>query len=197
MAKYSFEFKLNVVQEYLAGNGGYGFLAKKHGIKSESQLQRWVNNYHEFGEEGLLRKRENQKYSVQFKLNAIELYQISEMSYREVANQLDIHNPSLVANWMQAFRKEGIDGLSKRKGRPPTLTTEENKKIGPESKKIPDINEVTNDKERIKELEKRVRELEIKNAFLKELRKLRKQEAQQRRMKQSPKSSQASEDPSN
>ena len=197
MAKYSFEFKLNVVQEYLAGNGGYGFLAKKHGIKSESQLQRWVNNYHEFGEEGLLRKRENQKYSVQFKLNAIELYQISEMSYREVANQLDIHNPSLVANWMQAFRKEGIDGLSKRKGRPPTLTTEENKKIGPESKKIPDINEVTNDKERIKELEKRVRELEIKNAFLKELRKLRKQEAQQRRMKQSPKSSPASEDPSN
>lgn len=197
MAKYSFEFKLKVVQEYLEGNGGYNFLAKKYSIKNKSQIENWINSYQERGEEGLLRKRQNQTYSVQFKVNAIELYQISEMSYREVANQLDIHNPSLVANWMRAFRKEGIDGLSKRKGRPPALTTEENKKIGPESKKIPDINEVTNDKERIKELEKRVRELEIKNAFLKELRKLRKQEAQQRRMKQSLKSSPASEDPSN
>ena len=50
------------------------------------------------------------------------------------------------------------------------------------------------ERERIEELEKRVRSLQIENAFLKELRKLRKQEAQQRRMKQSHESSQASED---
>lgn len=191
MAKYSFKFKLNVVQEYLAGAGGYGFLAKKHGIKSESQLRRWVNNYHAFGEEGLLRKRENQKYSVQFKLNAIELYQTSEMSYRELANHLEIQNYALIANWMRAFRLEGVDGLSKKKGRPSTLSKKK------ETQKKEPLTYTLEEHNRIKELEKQVRSLQIENAFLKELRKLRKQEAQQRRMKQSPKSSQASEDPSN
>ena len=51
--------------------------------------------------------------------------------------------------------------------------------------------------ERIKELEKQVRSLQIKNAFLKELRKLRKQEAQQRLKNQSHVSSTSSEDHSN
>lgn len=29
MAKYSYEFKLKVVQEYLNGEGGYNYLCKK------------------------------------------------------------------------------------------------------------------------------------------------------------------------
>ena len=53
------------------------------------------------------------------------------------------------------------------------------------------------ERDRIKELEKQVRSLQIENAFLKELRKLRNQEAQQRRTNQSHESSTASEDPSN
>ncbi|MEF2825099.1 MAG: transposase, partial [Peptococcaceae bacterium] len=32
MAKYSFEFKLQVVNDYLNGNGGYQYLAQKYGI---------------------------------------------------------------------------------------------------------------------------------------------------------------------
>lgn len=57
-----------------------------------------MNAYREYGEEGLLRKRPNKKYSVQFKLNAIELYQTSEMSYREVNSALEMKNPALIAN---------------------------------------------------------------------------------------------------
>ncbi len=30
MAKYSFKFKLKVVQEYINGEGGYSFLCSKH-----------------------------------------------------------------------------------------------------------------------------------------------------------------------
>lgn len=44
-------------------------LANKHGIKAMEQVHRWINEYQEFGEEGLLRKCQNQNYSVQFKLN--------------------------------------------------------------------------------------------------------------------------------
>lgn len=191
MAKYSFEFKLKVVQEYLDGKGGYSYLAKIHSVKDRKQILDWVNSYREFGEEGLLRKRKNANYSVQFKLDAIELYQTSELSYREIANVLKMNNPSLIASWMRKFRDDGIDGLTKTKGRPSTLAEKK------EQKKKRSIESTPEERDRIKELEKQVRSLQIENAFLKELRKLRKQEAQQRRTNQSHESSTASEDHSN
>lgn len=191
MAKYSFEFKLKIVQEYLEGKGGYRYLANKHGIKSSGQVRYWINAYTEFGEEGLYRKRQNKKYSVQFKLDAIELYQTSELSYHEVANILEMNNPPLLASWMQKFRENGVEGLSKPKGNPSTLTKKTEMK-----KKVP-AKHSAEETNRIKELEKQVRSLQIENAFLKELRKLRKQEAQRKRKNQSQESSQASEDHSN
>ena len=45
MAKYSFEFKTNVVQAYLNGEGSYGYLAKKYGIPRSEQVHRWVKSY--------------------------------------------------------------------------------------------------------------------------------------------------------
>ncbi len=128
MTKYSFEFKLKVVQEYLEGKGGYSYLAKVHSVKDKKQIRVWVNSYREFGEEGLLRKRKNANYSVQFKLDAIELYQTSELSYREIANVLKMNYPSLIANWMRKFRNDGIDGLSKTKGCPSALAEKKNRK---------------------------------------------------------------------
>ncbi|NTL44070.1 IS3 family transposase [Enterococcus faecium] len=190
MAKYTFELKLKIVHDYLDGKGGSDYLAKKHSIKVPSQVKRWINAYQVFGEEGLVRKRQKKKYSVQFKLDAIELYLTSELSYREVANTLNMNNPNLIASWMHQFREGGIDGLSKTKGCPPILS----KKYEPKNKKKSTTKATSKERERIEELEKRVRSLQIENASLKELRKLRKQEAQQRRMKQSHESSQASED---
>ena len=52
MAKYSYEFKKKVVQEYLDGKGGYAYIAKKNGIPAESLLRRCVNAYKKFGDEG-------------------------------------------------------------------------------------------------------------------------------------------------
>lgn len=191
MAKYNFEFKIKIVQKYLDGEGGYLYLAEKYRVKNEIQIRKWVNAYKEFGEEGLFRKRQNQKYSVQFKLDAIELYQTSEMSYREVANALGINNPPMIASWIRKFRDGGIEGLSKPKGRPSNMTKKEKETKKKISKVVPE------ECDRIKELEKQVRSLQIENAFLKELRKLRKQEAQQRQRNQSHESSTASEDHSN
>lgn len=191
MAKYSFEFKMKIIQEYLNGQGGAQYLASKYGIKAKSQVRSWINAYREFGEEGLLRKRQNKKYSVQFKLDAIELYQTSEMSYREIANALEMNNSAVIAAWMHQFREAGIEGISKPKGHSPTLSKKKSEKKKPITKGT------SEEFNHIKKLEKQVRSLQIENAFLKELRKLRKQEAQQRRMNQSHESSTASEDNSN
>ena len=35
MGKYSFEFKSTIVQEYLEGEGGLGYLAKIQGVRSK------------------------------------------------------------------------------------------------------------------------------------------------------------------
>lgn len=99
MAKYSFEFKLKVVKKSLEGKSGYKHLAGIHAAKDESQVRNWINSYREKGEKVLLRKRQNKKYSVQFKVNAAELYQTSELSYREISNTLGINNTSLIASW--------------------------------------------------------------------------------------------------
>ena len=86
MAKYSFEFKLKLVHDYLSGQGGLRFLAKKYGFKDSSQISKWINAYKELGEGTSQSKNKN--YSVQFKLDAIELYLTTELSYQEVANLL-------------------------------------------------------------------------------------------------------------
>lgn len=189
MAKYSFQLKLAVVQEYIDGQGGYRFLARKYNIGTRGQVCDWVKIYQEYGEEGLRRSPKSREYSVQLKLNAIKLYQTSEMSYREVASRFKLTNPSLIANWIRQYQTEGLEGLSKLKGRTKKMT---NKK----GSKLSKSNETSVESERIKEFEKQLRSLQIENAFLKELRKLRQQE-ERKRMKLSRKSSLASEDNSN
>lgn len=69
MAKYSFEFKMEVVQAYLNAEGGYRYLASKYNIPAKRRIEEWVHAYREFGEEGLMRSRQNKKYTFQFKLS--------------------------------------------------------------------------------------------------------------------------------
>ena len=44
----------------------------------------------EFGEEGLMRSRQNKKYTFQFKLSMVELYLSSEVSDQELALSLSL-----------------------------------------------------------------------------------------------------------
>ena len=173
MAKYSYEFKKRVVQEYLDGKGGYGYLAKKHNIPDKSQLRQWINAYKEFGDDGLLRSRQNNNYSFQFKLSVVELYLSSEVSYRELALSQGINNPSLITRWVNDFRIAGPDALRpKKKGRKRTLNIKEFKKTSKPIEEQP----VDTSAEHVKELEDENLKLRIENAYLKELRRLRLEE---------------------
>lgn len=170
MAKYSFEFKKKVVQEYLEGKGSYVYLAKQYNIPDEKQVRIWVNAYNEFGDAGLIRSRKNKNYSFQFKLSVVQLYLTSEVSYQELALSQGINNPSLITRWVNDFRIAGPDTLrAKKKGRKKVLNIKE-------SKNIPEIEEeklVDTSAEHIKQLEDENLKLRIENAYLKELRRLR------------------------
>lgn len=174
--KYSYEFKLQVVKEYLSGEGGYRHLCSKHGISDHAVLKEWVAQYNTFGEKGLWRKRGKQEYSSQFKYDAVQCYLTTEISYRDLAKQLQMPNSSLIAGWVSAFRKFGLEGLSnKSKGRPTKVPKDKSNSVETETSMTPAA------KERLKELEEENLKLKIELAFLKELRRLRLEEEAMRK----------------
>ena len=192
MAKYSFEFKQKVVQEYLNGKGSYEYISKQSNMPDKKQVRIWVNAYKELGKEGLMRSRKNKNYSFQFKLSVVELYLTSEVSYQELALSQGINNPSLVARWVNDYRIAGPDALRpKKKGRKKTLDIREFKKPSKSDEEKP----VDTSAEHIKELEDENLKLRIENAYLKELRKLRLEE--EALLKKQRESSTVSEENSN
>ena len=193
MPKYSFEFKKKVVEAYLRGEGGSSYLAKKYGVKNKRQVLNWVHYYAEFGDEGLRRSRGNKTYTFEFKLNAVELYLSSEVSYQELALSQGINNSALPAKWVNDFRIAGPDALRpKKKGRKKSLDSKIKNKTT-----VQTVDETTVDTsaEHVKQLEDELLKLRIENAYLKELRRLRlEEEALLRKQRES---STASEERSN
>ena len=192
MAKYSYEFKKKVVQAYLNGEGGYTHLAEKYDVKNKRQVLNWVHSYNELGDDGLIRSRQNKKYSFQFKLSVVELYLSSEVSYQELALSQGINNSSLITRWVNDFRTVGPDALRpKKKGRKKTLDIRELKNTSEPNEEKP----VDTSTEHVKELEDENLKLRIENAYLKELRRLRLEE--ETILKKQRESSTVSEDSSN
>jgi len=165
MAKYSFDFKLKLVQEYLEGKGSYKFLCDKFSIAHKKSLQQWVATYNAFGEAGLVRSRKNQTYTFEFKLHVVELYLTTEVSYQELALQVGIANAPMISKWVNDYRIAGPDALKpKTKGRPSKMSKPTKKKHKEEN---------NDDTDKLKRLEEENLKLRIENAYLKELRRLR------------------------
>ena len=178
--------------EYLNGEGGKMFLAKKHNIPNAEKVMQWVKNYKAFGDDGLKRSRGNEKYSFDYKLRVVESYLSSEISYQELAIQEGIYNPSIISSWVNEFRTGGPDALRpKKKGRKKAMQKREQKEKESEcTERIVDTSA-----EHVKELEDELLRLRIENAFLKELRRLRLEE--EALLKKQRGSSTASEENSN
>ena len=115
MAKYSKEFKLKVVLEYLEGRMGYLLLARKHGIRSRALIQRWVHIYNALGEDGLKTIKKKQSYPIQFKLDVLNFMKQTGASYLETAIHFKLTNPTLIAYWNS---KLGIEGQKPKRENP-------------------------------------------------------------------------------
>ena len=192
MAKYSYEFKKQVIEAYLSGEGGYKYLAKRYGVPAWSNIKKWVRNYETHGDKGLMRSRKQDKYSFEKKLSVVELYLASELSYQELALREGIYNPSQICKWVKDFQIAGPDALRPhKKGRKKILDKScKNPKIVPSEEPSVDTSA-----EYVKELEDELLKLRIENAFLKELRRLRLED--DAKMRERLESSVVSEDNSN
>lgn len=192
MAKYGFELKKQIVQEYLNGEGGKKYLAKKYGVADPTKIMDWVKKYQIFGNDALMRSRANKKYSFEYKLHVVELYLTDEVSYRELALSEGISNEGLIVKWVNDFRVAGPDALRpKKKGRKKLLKSSDKK----EKVSSVEINPVDTSAEYVKQLEDELLKLRIENAYLKELRRLRLEE--ETLLKRRRESSTASEETSN
>ncbi|GLB61032.1 transposase [Cytobacillus sp. NCCP-133] len=157
MVKYDEGFKQSVVNAYLAGEGGYASLANRFGIRSKTNIRKWVSAFLQFGKQGLTTKKSNTNFLVQFKLDVLNYKERTGDSLEEVARKFGITDPPMIHNWLTKWQNDGIEGLSKSKGRP--LMSNKPKKKKNEKK-------MTKEDQLLKEIEL----LRAENAYLKKLR---------------------------
>lgn len=113
MTKYSTQFKIKVVQEYLQGGISQYKLCKKYGMADKTIAQHWINLAREHGFESLAVKHTKKRYSVKFKLQVLNYYQTHELGVGKVAAHFGL-NKSLVNLWYCKYQKEGIVGLQSK-----------------------------------------------------------------------------------
>ena len=116
MQKYETEFKLKVVESFLAGEGGAKLLARRWSVPEE-KVRSWVSHYRFHGLDGLRPKRGT--YTADFKLLVLSHQDRELLSSRQVAAIYDIRNPNQVVVWRRALEDGGAAALeSKRPARP-------------------------------------------------------------------------------
>lgn len=109
MAKYTQEFKLEVVQFYLTRGCGYRFAANKFKVKHDT-VRLWIENYQQYGLDGLKVLTSKATYTPEFKLQAVQLV-LEGKTIHEVRRLLNVSNRSIIRNWLSSYQKHGIDGL--------------------------------------------------------------------------------------
>jgi transposase len=117
MAKYDKEFKRLVVQDYLAGGGGYKRLASKYGV-DHGQIRHWVGSYRQNGDDELTKKFSH--YSAEFKLRVLEHMWREELSFTQTVHLFNLRGGGgVVSSWQRKYHEGGITALiSKPRGRP-------------------------------------------------------------------------------
>ena len=105
MPKYTKEFKIKLVLEYLSGkSGGYRIVAKKHDIPWTT-LRVWIDQYKFGGFDKLSKKLKNNKFTSEFKLSVIQYRQINNTSLRETAEHFNLVNGSMVYKMGESLSK--------------------------------------------------------------------------------------------
>ena len=166
MTKYNSLFKQQVIEFYLQ-NGKNRSLTRKHFQLAETTLERWIKQFNHNGINGLAILGKKQNYSPEFKLNVVQAVKNGQFSAESACLYFGIANSGVVSQWLQAFEKQGINGLlPKPKGR---------STMKPKYPKMPP--KPKTEEERLKY---RILELEAENAILKKLQELNQQKMQKK-----------------
>ncbi|QSX15286.1 IS3 family transposase [Glaesserella parasuis] len=155
MTKYSQSFKQKVIEFYLQNNR-IRSLTRQHFHLPKTTLDRWINKYNHNGINGLVALDKLPKYSFEFKLDVVQAVKSGQFSAEGAGFYFGIYHSSSISRWLQAFDKQGINGLlPKTKGR---------SSMKPKYPKMPPPPKTEEER-----LRYRILELEAENAILKKL----------------------------
>lgn len=159
MTKYSEQFKLAVVQDYLADSSdGYRGIAKRHGVSTHAMVERWVMAYRAHGNAGLGKKFS--RYSAEFKLSVLRHMWDNQLSMIQTAAKFDIRHHAMVGIWERAYRDGGVEALMPRpRGRSKAMPTPE-----PAPDNLPDDDKLSRE-----QLLAEVKQLRMELAYTKKL----------------------------
>lgn len=154
-AKYSLSFKLKAVKLVVEDLQSANYVSKQIGVE-RSLLRKWVAFYNAYGIKGISTTKENNKYSLQFKLRVVRSIEEKGLSLLEACIKYNVPSLTTVYKWHLLYLSKGIEGLSKQtRGRPKSMK----KPIKNSSKKL------TREEELLLENES----LRAENALLKKL----------------------------
>jgi len=155
MSKYTFEFKLKVVEYQLNEGCGMKSTAKHFDIPSKELVRQWVKEYENHGIQGLF-KNQKSSYDGKFKQDVIEYMHKNHLSAVETAYRFNLGNNHVVSKWEHIYNEEGPQALyQERRGRRKNMSSKKDKKEL--SKKVKE------------ELIEEVQRLRMENEYLKKL----------------------------
>jgi len=168
MAKYSMQFKLDVIQQCLRGEAGAKTTARQYGIH-HSMVEHWLSLYNVHGQAGLEKKFTH--YPVERRLQVLEHMWANKLSYRKTAAVFNIRGGKCISLWERCYHSGGIDALKPRqRGKPKNMPT-------PQSPQpVTHVDDETRSRE---ELLAEVNFLRMENAYLKKLKALVQQQQEQ------------------
>ena len=160
---YSRELKLQAVHEYLDGKSSQADIVKKYHLRSSRQLRDWIKVYTTHGEiksrtsGGGSYMRKARPTTSEERLEIVQDCLANDKNYGAMALKYNCSYQQ-VRNWVKRYEKMGSSGLEDRRGRragtQPARTHEEGMR------------------DKIAELERRNRDLQIENDLLKKVRDL-------------------------
>lgn len=115
MSKYSYEFKLQVINYYLQEHHSYSECCKKFNIPSKTPITKWVERYKLFGTEGITDNYKS-NYDGEFKKNVVEYMQSNHLSATETANYFKLSSATVVLDWKRIYYEEGPQSLFLKPG---------------------------------------------------------------------------------
>ncbi|WP_411800823.1 IS3 family transposase [Acinetobacter vivianii] len=162
MAKYSQEFKLEVVQYYLSGFGKVA-TSQKFSV-DHMDVQKWITAFEQYGISGLSVKTTKSYYSQEFKRQVVQHLLNEGLSAKEASQRFHIREKGTILRWLNLYNKYGIDGLkAKPKGRAKHMPKFQ----------LPRVNQSQEDSNKTKEqLLEELAYLRAENAYLKKRRAL-------------------------
>jgi transposase-like protein len=160
---YSKELKLQAVQEYLDGKSSQRNIVKKYHLRSSSQLRNWIKVYTTHGEiksrtsGGGSYMRKARSTTPEERLAIVQDCLANDKNYGAMALKYQCSYQQ-VRNWVKRYEEMGSAGLEDRRGH----------RVGTMPSRTPEEEM----RDRIAELERRNRDLQMENDLLKKVREL-------------------------